>query len=218
MKTIQEFKQGEFHLLVATDVAARGIHIDGLSLVVNYDVPNDKDNYIHRIGRTGRAGKTGRAITLVTGEDIMSLYEIEEHIGAMIAEEELPLDADLNAQKAETEKWIQAQKAKPPRMVSQSNPKEAQRKSQYAKPPQYRETYRDRPVETDRNHKTAQKTSTMHDIGQPKAVQNIIKPLAPHSAGTGAAVNKDCTDIIRSGAPSNKKSLLQRVISRIFGK
>ena len=65
-------------MLVATDVAARGIHIDDLSLVINYDVPIEKDGYVHRIGRTGRAGNGGRAITLVTGEDIMSLYEIEE--------------------------------------------------------------------------------------------------------------------------------------------
>jgi superfamily II DNA/RNA helicase len=96
LKTIQQFKQGEIPLLVATDVAARGIHIDGLSLVINYDVPLDKDSYVHRIGRTGRAGKEGRAITLVTGEDIMSLYAIEEHIGVMIAEEELPLETVSN--------------------------------------------------------------------------------------------------------------------------
>jgi len=96
MKTIQQFKRGDFPLLVATDVAARGIHIDDLSLVINYDVPLDKDNYVHRIGRTGRAGKAGHAITLVTGDDIMNLYEIEEHIGAMIEEAELPSDAVFN--------------------------------------------------------------------------------------------------------------------------
>ncbi|HYE11683.1 MAG TPA: DEAD/DEAH box helicase [Patescibacteria group bacterium] len=96
LKTIQQFKQGEIPLLVATDVAARGIHIDGLSLVINYDVPLDKDSYVHRIGRTGRAGKEGRAITLVTGDDIMSLYAIEEYIGVMIAEKELPTEAVFN--------------------------------------------------------------------------------------------------------------------------
>lgn len=96
LKTIQQFKQGECNILVATDVAARGIHIDDLSLVINYDVPLDKDSYVHRIGRTGRAGKVGRAITLVTGEDIMNLYEIEEHIGAMIAEADLPSEAVVN--------------------------------------------------------------------------------------------------------------------------
>lgn len=108
IKSIQQFKQGDYHLLVATDVAARGIHIEELSLVINYDVPNEKDSYVHRIGRTGRAGKTGRAITLVTSDDIMSLYEIEEHIGVLIREEELPTEALYNERKAEAEQWIKA--------------------------------------------------------------------------------------------------------------
>ncbi|MDD3168873.1 MAG: DEAD/DEAH box helicase [Eubacteriales bacterium] len=103
---MQQFKQGDFHILVATDVAARGIHIEDLSLVINYDVPLEKDNYIHRIGRTGRAGKGGRAITMVTGDDIMSLYEIEEHTGAMIEEAELPSDTEIHACRADAEKWI----------------------------------------------------------------------------------------------------------------
>ncbi|NTW71613.1 MAG: DEAD/DEAH box helicase [Eubacteriaceae bacterium] len=107
LSTIQQFKRGEFHILVATDVAARGIHIDDLSLVINYDVPMDKDSYVHRIGRTGRAGHGGRAITFVTGDDIMGLYEIEEHIGALIAEEELPTEAVFKKRRAEADKWIQ---------------------------------------------------------------------------------------------------------------
>ena len=108
IKTIDQFKQGVFHILVATDVAARGIHIDSLSLVINYDVPLEKDGYVHRIGRTGRAGNEGLAITLVTSDDIMSLYAIEEHTGAMIVEAELPTDAYLDELKENSEKWIQA--------------------------------------------------------------------------------------------------------------
>lgn len=106
MKTIEQFKRGDYHILVATDVAARGIHVEDLSLVVNYDVPNEKDNYIHRVGRTGRAGKTGRAITLVTGDDIMTLYEIEEHIGTLIEEKELPDEAAFKESSANAEAWI----------------------------------------------------------------------------------------------------------------
>ena len=105
--TIEKFKKSAFHLLVATDVAARGIHIEDLSLVINYDVPEDKDSYVHRIGRTGRAGNTGRAISLVTGDDLMTLYEIEEHINAMISEESLPTDAELAAVKEEVAAWKQ---------------------------------------------------------------------------------------------------------------
>ncbi len=220
MKTIQQFKQGEFHLLVATDVAARGIHIEGLSLVINYDVPNDKDNYVHRIGRTGRAGKAGRAITLVTGEDIMSLYEIEEHIGAMITEEKLPLEADLNAAKAEVENWVQAnsQKVKPPQIASESNPKEAQRKRSHAKPPQHREKHRDRLVEFDPNHKTAKRTSVVHKIDQAKPVNIAAEPVMPHATDTDAADNKGRTDNLQNINPIEKKSVLQRVLKRIFGK
>lgn len=106
LSIMQQFKQGDFHVLIATDVAARGIHIDDLALVINYDVPLEKDNYVHRIGRTGRAGKGGRAITFVTGDDLMSLYEIEEHTGAMISESDLPSEAEVNACKAEAEIWI----------------------------------------------------------------------------------------------------------------
>lgn len=115
LRTIQQFKNAESLLLVATDVAARGLHVEDLSLVINYDVPGEKDSYVHRIGRTGRAGNGGRAITMVTSEDIMSLYEIEEHIGAIIHEEDLPTDADLAASRPETEIWIasQAHKHKP---------------------------------------------------------------------------------------------------------
>lgn len=102
MRSIQQFKKGDFEVLVATDVAARGIHVDDLSLVINYDVPQDKDNYIHRIGRTGRAGNGGRAITLVTKDDLFTLYEIEEHVGVLIQEEPLPTDAEVASKPQKT--------------------------------------------------------------------------------------------------------------------
>ena len=108
IKTIQQFKQGKFRLLVATDVAARGIHIDELSLVINYDVPLDKDSYVHRIGRTGRAGHEGRAVSIVTMDDLMDLYAIEEHIGVLIEECELPGDEFLSEHKQEIDEWIAA--------------------------------------------------------------------------------------------------------------
>jgi len=103
LKTINQFKKGEFTFLVATDVASRGIHVDDMSHVINYDIPVEKDSYVHRIGRTGRAGNGGHAITFATSEDIMSLYEIEEHIGAMIDEKELPTDEEVAANRRTTE-------------------------------------------------------------------------------------------------------------------
>lgn len=122
MKNIQQFKKGSYQILVATDVAARGIHVEDLSLVINYDVPLELDGYIHRIGRTGRAGHDGSAISLVTGEDIMTLYAVEEHIGTMIPQAQLPTDEELAEQKELSEAWIQAHalKGQPGRQTSRS--------------------------------------------------------------------------------------------------
>jgi superfamily II DNA/RNA helicase len=127
LKIMQEFKEGKIHLLVATDVAARGIHIEDLSLVINYDVPQEKDNYVHRIGRTGRAGKGGRSITFATSEDIMSLYEIEEHINAQIPESNLPGDSEVAEHKAAAEQWIR-EKYKESSLAPSSAPRETKKR------------------------------------------------------------------------------------------
>jgi ATP-dependent RNA helicase DeaD len=73
------FKSGRERLLVATDVAARGLDISGVTHVVNYDIPNSPDVYVHRIGRTGRVGRSGRAITLITPRQRRELEAIEKH-------------------------------------------------------------------------------------------------------------------------------------------
>ncbi len=78
------FKEGRERLLVATDVAARGLDIAGVSHIINYDVPNSPDVYVHRIGRTGRAGEKGRAITFITPKQRGDLTAIEEHAGTTI--------------------------------------------------------------------------------------------------------------------------------------
>ncbi len=89
IRSMNAFKDGKFNILVATDVAARGIHVDDLEMVINYDIPDDNDNYVHRIGRTGRAGKEGIAVSLISSDKQYSLYEIEEYIGVMIEQKEL---------------------------------------------------------------------------------------------------------------------------------
>ena len=83
-KSLAKFKNGATKILVATDVAARGLQIDDLPLVVNYDIPEDYENYVHRIGRTARAGKTGKAITLACDEFIYGLEAIENYIKGKI--------------------------------------------------------------------------------------------------------------------------------------
>ena len=78
------FKSGEINILVASDVAARGLDVKGVSHVINFDVPWQPDDYIHRIGRTGRAGMTGIAITLATREDAEAIAGIEKLTGIKI--------------------------------------------------------------------------------------------------------------------------------------
>lgn len=80
LQTLDKMKNGKLQILVATDVAARGLQIDDLQLVVNYDIPEDYENYVHRIGRTARAGKSGKAITLACEEYIYGLEAIESYI------------------------------------------------------------------------------------------------------------------------------------------
>jgi len=90
MKALKRFKDGELQVLVATDIAARGIDIEALPHVVNYDLPNVSEDYVHRIGRTGRAGESGQAVSLVSGEDRAYLRDIERLIGRKIEQQLIP--------------------------------------------------------------------------------------------------------------------------------
>jgi ATP-dependent RNA helicase RhlE len=83
-QALRDFKAGHTRVLVATDIAARGIDVDSISHVINYDVPAQAEDYVHRIGRTGRAGKTGRAITLVTPAEELSMRGIERLTGQRV--------------------------------------------------------------------------------------------------------------------------------------
>ncbi|MDR2535236.1 MAG: DEAD/DEAH box helicase [Treponema sp.] len=87
LKIIDDIKAGTVRYLVATDVAARGLDIAELGLVINFDLPTESENYVHRIGRTARAGKTGKAVTLVSEQDVYELPAIEKYIGKKIYSE-----------------------------------------------------------------------------------------------------------------------------------
>lgn len=80
LQVIESFKAGSLRCLVATDVAARGIDVDSLAMVINYDLPNEAENYVHRIGRTARAGKTGKAYSFCSEQDVYNLPAIEKYI------------------------------------------------------------------------------------------------------------------------------------------
>ncbi|MCI8897542.1 MAG: DEAD/DEAH box helicase [Lachnospiraceae bacterium] len=94
------FRSGRAGILIATDVAARGIDVNDVEAVYNYDVPEDIEYYVHRIGRTGRAGKTGRSFTLVVGREAYKIRDIERVCHTKIRERKIPGAADITARKA----------------------------------------------------------------------------------------------------------------------
>src|SRR5262249_37311619 len=100
-RVMQRVRSGAAELLVATDVAARGLDIDQLTHVVNFDLPSPPDDYVHRIGRVGRAGRQGVAITLVEPRQHRLLKTIEKQTKQTIAIETLPTVADLRARRLE---------------------------------------------------------------------------------------------------------------------
>lgn len=87
---LEGFKSGKYEVLVATDIAARGLDISGVTHVINYDIPLHPEDYVHRVGRTGRAERVGDAFTLVTAEEAKAMLEIEKFIGQKITRQRLP--------------------------------------------------------------------------------------------------------------------------------
>lgn len=98
-KVMQKFRNGTIEILVATDVAARGIDVDDIDVVFNYDVPQDEEYYVHRIGRTGRAGKAGKAFTFCVGKEIYKLRDIMRYTKTKIQQQKLPTLSDVEEMK-----------------------------------------------------------------------------------------------------------------------
>lgn len=96
LRVMNDFKRGKFKYLVATDVVARGIDVENVSLVINYNIPYDRENYVHRTGRTGRAGQEGRAVTFVTDREKKYLHDIEEYLGFSLKSLDIPSREEVN--------------------------------------------------------------------------------------------------------------------------
>ena len=121
---MREFKNGHVDVLVATDIVARGIDIDDISLVINFDVPHDAEDYVHRIGRTARANKDGRAITFVSQNEIRDFKQIERFLGQEIHKNPVP------AELGETPEYVvnkgsKKKKGKGKKKTADPKPKEA---------------------------------------------------------------------------------------------
>lgn len=112
MMVMDKFKQGAFRILVSTDIAARGIDVEGLTHVINYDLPVEKEAYVHRIGRTGRAGAKGKAISLVNQYEGRLLNEIQEYIGFSIDTLEKIQNSDVREKEEEAKKLKSSPKSK----------------------------------------------------------------------------------------------------------
>lgn len=103
-KIMHEFRNKRINILIATDIVSRGIDIDDIQMVINYDVPRDAEDYVHRIGRTARANRKGQAITLVAQKDFQNLRKIEKLIGRQIEKPELPEGCGEKPEITNTEK------------------------------------------------------------------------------------------------------------------
>ena len=105
-RVMSHFRKNDFAILVATDVAARGIDVSGIDVVFNYDLPWDEEDYVHRVGRTARAGKSGRSYTFVSNRDMRKLRDIQHFTGTRIRRQQIPslLDVETSRQEAFIEK------------------------------------------------------------------------------------------------------------------
>ena len=239
LKTVKKIKKGEVQIIVATDVAARGLHIDNLNLVINYDVPVEKDSYVHRIGRTGRAGNTGKAVTFVTAEDFMAFYEIEEHVGIVIDEEDIPTDAYVKECVSKADgKWVEITKQNLAKQSSKSTKSKPKTSGSDRKKPSSRRKPSDKRKPDDRksegrkvddgNQKPAKKKSQ----GLEKQARKITgtKPAGKKTVKTENRVrrpqrtqediNREIMEKIKNAKrpPVEKKSFFAQVKESLFGK
>lgn len=168
-RVIKDFAGDKLQVLIASDVASRGLDIDGVDVVVNYDIPVDPETYIHRIGRTGRAGKTGKAITFVTSDDIKGLNTIEKTVAKKITE--LPWTSSLYTEDPSAEPVPKAAKAPKKQQQKKEAPKKAEPKKQVPK----KEKKPDTPVKGERTLRGKLDKGVRRDA-QPKAEKPAAKP------------------------------------------
>lgn len=122
LRLMERFKSGELKILVATDVASRGIHVEDITHVINYDLPQDREDYVHRIGRTARAGKTGKAISLADERNVWNLEPIENFLGRKIPVVWFGEDW-LEQDKAGRVRLPRKESGRPPRPQAERRPK-----------------------------------------------------------------------------------------------
>ncbi len=128
-RVMKNFRDAKVQLLVATDVAARGLDVEGVTHVYNYDIPEDSESYIHRIGRTGRAGMDGLAVTLYTADDISLLSDIEGDLKISIPKEQVDLPKNHDTSKKKTIKTNENKKSRREENIKKSKQSNGSKKS-----------------------------------------------------------------------------------------
>ncbi|HPI90165.1 MAG TPA: DEAD/DEAH box helicase [Spirochaetota bacterium] len=223
LSVIDRIKSGELRFLIATDVAARGLHIDDLDMVINYDLPEHSENYVHRIGRTARAGKSGKAISLACEKFVYGLESIESLIDMKIPVE-WPEDELFEADKSrgmhlhiedETRpggkrkgdhKTISRKKKPADRRPHEEKPRTGERKPSRAgsRPAKKEETPRPRQKERDTRPKP---------VKRPKPESSLEERLAYYSKKYGDTFETDMPQGKGKPAMSGKKG----IVGKIFG-
>jgi len=158
------FRDGTFQVLVATDIAARGIDVSQISHVINYDIPNTSEAYVHRIGRTGRAARSGDAFTLVTSEDTVMVRTIERALGSQLERRTVP-DFDYNV----TTPKRDSEFARPPRQPQQRRGDGAKKSAAQGRPPAPASTAR--PTSSGRSYQQSGKPAHANKAQPPRFKQ-----------------------------------------------
>jgi superfamily II DNA/RNA helicase len=200
-EALRLFKNKSHPVMVATDVLSRGIDIDDVSLIVNYDVPNNPEDYIHRIGRTGRYDKTGTAITFVSNKDKKYYYAIKNVVGDQLSIKDLPEETEKKQQK-QSESQTQAKSSD----GRQKKSREAQSNRDQKKSAQKKDTRKQRPSSGDQqkgNKRPTAKKSTngsenQESQEQKKKSQNKRQPKPQKDSSNGNSGN-DSRSSGRSG-------------------
>lgn len=197
-EALRLFKNKSHPVMVATDVLSRGIDIDDVSLIVNYDVPNNPEDYIHRIGRTGRYDKTGTAITFVSNKDKKYYYDIKKVVGDQLSVKDLPNESN---DREESQKEGQKKEAKP--STDSQKKSEDKSKQENKKADQKKKTRPARPGSNDRSKKKKQeqKSADKSSNGsqKPKTKKKSKKPESKKPQPSETKSNQSGTQNRSSG-------------------
>ena len=180
-----KFKSGQIDVLVATDILARGIDIDDISMVINYDVPHDCEDYVHRIGRTARADRDGRAITFVNEDDMFAFHQVEKFLGKEITKNALPKECGEGPEYVTSKRKATAKsnRRKDRDNTSHKNSKQRNKRNSREEKQPKAEQYLDNGNKTQRNNKESEAKGTSQN-NQPSAHNNQPKGKAKKETQT----------------------------------